>query len=68
VSSPLLRCSGLAQAIVGMREGGERHVAVPAYLGKGRTPISGLKSDDDFFLYLRVEKVFTDSGMVNDPH
>ena len=36
-----------------MREGGERHVKVPASLGKGGTPtrpISGLNGDDDFFL------------------
>jgi len=36
--------------MIGMQEGGERHAKVPARLGKGSTPVSGLEDDDDFFL------------------
>ena len=36
--------------MIGMQEGGERHAKVPAHLGKGKTPVSGLGDDDDFFL------------------
>lgn len=41
---------GLAQILIGMQEGGERHGRVPAHLGKGRTPVRGLGDNDDFFL------------------